>query len=161
MANTILNFHFDYWNPSLTCLAVLGSSISRSLCLTVRAYRAIIRVILACHFPEMFLFQHCFQDSARNKSRSPRRAGPIEEPGQEGLLNISSRCHGLICPGEPEAVWPNLLRLVNRASSISPLNTTTSGPAHSGGDLAQTSGCSSGPPHFSPQSATVLPMPPF
>ena len=51
----------------LTCLAVLGSSISRSLCLTVRAYRAIIRVILACHFPKMFLFHHCFQDSARNK----------------------------------------------------------------------------------------------
>ena len=56
----------------LTCLAVLGSSISRSLCLTVRAYRAIIRVILACHFPKMFLFHHCFQDSARNKDMGER-----------------------------------------------------------------------------------------
>ena len=25
MANTILNFHFDYWNPSLTCELALNT----------------------------------------------------------------------------------------------------------------------------------------
>ena len=56
----------------LTCLAVQGSSISRSLCLTVRAYQTITRVILAGHFPKMFLFHHCCQDSARNKDMGER-----------------------------------------------------------------------------------------
>ena len=159
----------------LTCLAVQGSSISRSLCLTVRAYQTITRVILAGHFPKMFYSTTAFRTALgartweREKTRDLTKAWllhkkfevKVKEPGQEGLLNFSSRCHGLICPGEPEAVWPNLLRLVNRASSISPLDATTSRTAPSGGDLAQSSGWSSGPPHFSPQSATVLPMPPF
>ena len=47
-----------------------------------------------------------------SKSRSPRRAGGILAQGRS-LVNrasslSSSRCHGLHCPGEPAAIWPNL-----------------------------------------------------
>ena len=38
MAKTILNFHFDYWNPSLSQVKVLWSNHSYSTCLKVQIF---------------------------------------------------------------------------------------------------------------------------